>query len=165
MSSFLHSSTHFNSVEKSLFKLISDNSSYYLPYSIKEFFVDCYNKNQQKGLCEINDFMNTIRNISVLCTNLQYKNHDTVNLDADIEYSYQELITNTKNSIKLSDIDLLKALQSINYQIEINHLTNLRSLTKKEEVSMFILNELINSIAIHIVTNTTEYNNSKGWSL
>lgn len=171
MSSFLHSPTQFNSVQNALNNLLLDknNGSYHLPYKLKKYFPECYDKsNVTKGLSEINDFMNTIRNLSVLCVNLQYKEKDNcnmINLDADIETEYKYLITNSKSIIKLNNIDLLKALQSINYQIETEHLEQLRALTPIEKASMYILTELTNSIALHIVSNTDEYNKSKGWSL
>jgi hypothetical protein len=168
MSSFLHSANHFNSVEQGIINLIQRNANYYLPYSFKKLLPEAYQKSHNQKThkmgIEIKDFMNCIRSISVLCVNLQYKHHST-NVDEDIQNELFELMTNKKESTVLKPIDLLKALQSINYQIEIEHLKELRELTPKETASIFILNELINSIAMYIVTNTEDYNNSKGWSL
>ena len=157
MSSFLHSCTHFNSVEKALINLILDQNMYHLPYKLKTLLPDSSDRLKEKGKLELIDLMNTIRNISVLTTNLQYKEHS--------ENEYNMLMLDTKTSVNIDLVTLLKALESINYQIEIEHLTALRPLSKKEEATMFILSELINSIALHIIGNSDEYNKSKGWSL
>ena len=63
-----------------------------------------------------------------------------------------------------SDIPAYKALQCINYQLEIPHLTEIRKLTTEEELAIELLNEITGEIAMKIVRRLPEYNKA-GWSI
>jgi Tfp pilus assembly PilM family ATPase len=54
-------------------------------------------------------------------------------------------------------VEAYKALQCINYQLEIEHLKELRHLTAQEELAMELLHEITGEIAMKIIRSLPEY--------
>lgn len=163
MSSFINSAKHFNSVEEAVCNL-AYNDQFYLPYSLKTICGKWYDsrKNTIEAIHEeIKAHFDTLRELQALCVTLQYKHHyPPGTLNAQIEVETEE--TKQKTEIEpLTIHGIFKALGCISYQIETEHLKELRQLTQKEEDALFFLDELQNSIAHYIVGNTPEYEEAK----
>ena len=157
MSSYICSAKHFNSIEKKIKDLVQDND-FYLPYSLKSIVPKFYNK-QKNSLDdifkEIENIINTLREINVLCVSLQYKHHYIGTLDKEIE---RELIdVKQKTEIKeLSIHGLYNALSCLSYQIELEHLKDIRELSSEEKKAIIFLKEFKISICEHIVANLSK---------
>ena len=166
MSSFICSPKHFNSVETALKSIISDKD-FDTPYSLKPIYPKLFNKsnlNYKELSNQIKDIVDTLRKINVLTVSLQYKDNYIGTLDNEIQKEINYLLTNRNNEQYLSPTALYKALQVINYQIEIEHLTEIRELDTHESNALLFLKEITIAVATFIVTNTEEYNNAD-WSI
>lgn len=155
MSSFICTPKHFNSIEAKFFKMLY-RGDFYCPYSLKEICPKWYNKRnwtQEVIEEEIFNHLNTLRELNALCVCLQYRDSaEPGTLDKDIEE--QTKITKIKTSIKdLTDLGFYNALRCLFYQIETEHLKELRSLTVEEENAMQFLDIIINVLANYIVGN------------
>lgn len=158
MSSFICSPTHFNSIEFYLVqKQLGSDQIYCLRKLAKTI-------NKWATSEEITGFMDTLRELSVLCVSLQYKHHYENKLDAEIAEQRNTLFNNKTTKAHLNDISAYKALQCINYQIEIFHLKELRNLTAPEEMAMELLHEITGEIAMKIVRTLPAYEKA-GWSI
>ena len=113
---------------------------------------------------EITAFVDTLRELNVLCVSLQYKHHYEGVLDKEIQEQKAELMENKKDATHLNDVDAFKSLQCLSYQIEIRHLKDLRELTVMEELAMALLEEMTNEIATHIVRKLPAYEKAR-WGL
>jgi hypothetical protein len=161
MSSYICSPKHFNSIAESLKVLIS-KSNFYLPYELKEKFENIVNK-KNDWQNEIDLIVDELRKINVLAVTLQYKHHYEGVLDAEIAKENLQVFEKTP-IFKLSPINLFKQLQCLDYQIEVEHITDIRNLTELEENAMLFLNEIINVIACYICKNSNEYDEC-GWGI
>lgn len=149
MSSFIHSAEMFNSVEH---KILSAKTS------------DKVWELREVSKAQIQSMIEQIRSISVLCVCLQYKHHYEGVLDVEIEKEIKS-VNSTKEFKRMNSlVDLIKAMNSINYQIEINHLKDLRNLTDLENDALELFDKIETAICKHIVSNLSEYDNSKWWS-
>lgn len=154
MSSFICSSEHFNSVEAKL-HLLAAGRGFYLPYSLRDICPKWYNK--QDHLIEpieqeISYLIDVLRLLNVVCVSLQYKSHYEGILDQEI----QEQITLVKTKTETKEITLhglYNALRCINYQIEIDHLQELRELTPEEGKALEFLKLITISIGQQIISN------------
>ena len=166
MSSFIHNAKHFNSVEQA-FKRLAIDRSFYFPYSFKQCF-PVLQRSHDHGFATINEeikqIFDTIREISVLCVTLQYKDYYAGKLDAQIEVEKNDLMSNKKQFKGLNNIETLVALQSIDYQIEIEHLKDLRPLTDQESNALFFIKEMISKLALYIVSKLPETDKAQ-WSI
>lgn len=153
MSSYVHSNLHFNSVEKSLVQYMKDNKDFH--YSLTPIFSKKFNSEMVKP------FMDTIRKLSVLCVTYQYKHHYE-NVEKEIDEETEILFSDMNSFKKLNNpIDLIKALKSISYQIEIEQLKKVRDLEESELNSMKLLEVLPYAIALHEIIKSKAYNESK----
>ena len=166
MSSYICDSKHFNSIEKNLIDLI-EKDDFYIPYVLKDVLPNWYNKRKstvEAIIEELKPLINAIRELNVICVSLQYKDHYKGVLD-------NEITTQLENNTKKTEIKnltlhgLYNALRCTKYQIELEHLKELRELTDIEEKSMLFLKEIIISIGKDIIsklpddkTNTWEGN-------
>jgi hypothetical protein len=161
MSSFICSPKHFNSIEKSVIYLTQD-SNFYFPYSFKNTFPELYDKrhySQDKIDLKVKQTIDTLRELNVLCVSLQYKHHYPGTLDKEIAEQLE--VAKMKDAGQsLTNISLLKQLQCLNYQIETEHLKELRSLTPDEENAMFFIEELKNALAMDIINKLPDYDKS-----
>jgi hypothetical protein len=165
MSSYICSPKHFNSIEEKLKNLVYD-SNFYLPYSLKDILPKWYNKKDNSFdviFVEIKNIINSLRELNVLCVSLQYKNHYVGRLDQEIENEL--VIVKQKTEIKgLSKHGLYNALSCLNYQIELEHLKDLRNLTLEEENAMKFLKEFKISLAEDIIRELEE-DKTNTWSI
>lgn len=166
MSSFICSPKHFNSIEASI-KNLAYGSQFYFPYSFKQKFNALYEKRKatfdNMDTC-VNNVIDELRRLNALCVSLQYKHHYEGRLDKEIEEQTEILMNSKKEHKILNKYELLAAMKCVNYQIEEEHLKELRALTESEEDALFFMSEMINCLAMDIVTNLPEYEKA-GWSI
>lgn len=163
MSSILLSARHFNSVEYGIKKLAM-NQQFEFCYAIRKQYyplIDRHYVEIETVEKTVSEIMDEIRKLSVLCYHLQYKKDYPGTLDQEIQ-EWNEILFNDKNNIlKLSDIELYAALNSVSYQIEIDHLEELRQLTPKEQNALVFLELFKSDLLEHIVSHTQEYKDAK----
>lgn len=161
MSSFICTAKHYNSIESKL-HLLACNSQFYWPYEIGQMYPDLANRYTLQTAKEkiITGIIDTIRELNVICVNLQYRHHLTGKLDSQIESDNIEIKQKT-SIIALNDIALIKALQCCYYQIELHHLKELRELTEGEKNSMLFVSALINHLALNHINKLESYNIAK----
>jgi hypothetical protein len=166
MSSFICSPKHFSSVENSI-KHLAYGNNFQFPYSFKEKFPELY---ERKHYCLnqiedcISEIMDTLRGLTAICVSLQYRKEYAGKLDDEIAEQTNYLIENKWDWTTLSSVELLKAIECLAYQIETNHLKELRNLTEQEENALFFLKEMKISLAFVIVHETPSYKSAK-WSI
>ena len=166
MSSFIPSSKHFNSIEQSLISLTM-SSEFYFPYSFKSRFPKLYNKRNYTQDCidaEVRQIVDTLRELTAICVSLQYKHHYTGTLNSEIQGQIEILNHDKKSYNSLTKIGLYKALSCVGYQIEAEHLKELRDLTTEEENALFFVNEMQNTLSMDIVRNLPSYD-SEMWNI
>jgi 2-keto-4-pentenoate hydratase/2-oxohepta-3-ene-1,7-dioic acid hydratase in catechol pathway len=157
MSSFIHSSTHFNSVQKAIENYLEARKDF--SYSLNPVF------DQPFTVAMVKPFMDTLRKLSVLCVSYQYEDHYE-NIDAEIKTQTEILFSDLKTTKIINNpIDLIRAIGSIDYQIEISHLEEVRDLEVGEVNTMKLLKVLPHAIALEEIKNTKQYDESKTWSL
>lgn len=159
--SLLLSAIHFNSVERGIIKLSYDKD-FILPLPLsrvfpKWFYMEESGYSKESVENEIKKFFNHVREFSVLCVNLQYADSAKGNLQDKIRSEKTDLLTNSDTFVDLSLIGLLKALESTTYQLEIEHVIQLRQLTPDEQNIMFALLEFAKHLRIMIIRNLQEY--------
>ncbi len=163
MSSFINTPKHFNSIEFSIQNLFW-GSKFYCPYSFKAVFPELYDKKHystERIEKVVTGIMDTLRELSVLCVTLQYKHHYNGTLDNEIVSQKTMLLTDRKDKVLLSNVGLYKAIGNVLYQIETEHLKELRALTPDEENCLFFFKELRNELAADIVSELPEYQDAK----
>jgi hypothetical protein len=146
MSSFLHSAKHFNSIEMSLIELKKNNS--------RTGF--CYNV----SVIEIQQVMQCYRNFSCVCVTNQYKHHYD-NVAEELERSKKSL--ENERFVILKPIDLYKAIQSMEYQIEFPHLE--REFSDREKLAVLKFKDIKFELADLIIQDLREYDDSRCWSI
>ena len=147
MSSFLHSSKHFNSIEKSIIEL--KRSSKYSGF--------CYDI----AIFEIELVIAHYREFSCICVINQYSNHYK-NPVLEIQ-SCREALSDGSNHILLKPIELYKAMLSMEYQIEFDYLN--RDLTDTEKIAIEKYKNIKDQLSYLIINSLPEYNNSNTWSI
>jgi len=109
----------------------------------------------------IESIVDTLRQLTAICVTLQYAHHYDGKLDEQIKAETDELMEHKKESRDLTKLGLLKAMQCINYQIEVEHLTELRQLTQAEQNALKFLRLMTDDITSDIVHNLPEYKTEK----
>ena len=155
MSSFICSPKHFNSVERALLRATIQQ---YPEWNLYDGSRDI---DKQQAL--IREHMLTLRELSALCVNLQYKHHHQGELDEVIQADIAEL-KNASISRELSLIELHKACSCISYQIETEHLEELRPLTGNERTAILFLESIKTKLALHIIKALPEYDKAE-WEI
>lgn len=166
MSSFIPSAKHFNSIERTVI-FLTQNSNFYFPYSFKDKFPKIYNgRHFSQDLIdkEVISIIDTLRELTPLCVTLQYRHHYEGKLDKEIIEQTEILKHDKKGGEPLTKIGLFKALQCLSYQIETDHLKQLRNLTTEEENALFFIDELKNTLAVDIVSSLPDYEAQK-WEI
>lgn len=153
MSSFTCSAKHYNSIESALHQLISKDM--FCPaYELKEICPNWYERhhaNHKAIKQEFSEHIDTIRELNALCVSLQYKDHYEGVLDKEIKEQIEYV--KEKTEIKyLTPHGLYNALRCANYQIEIEHLQELRKLTESEQNAMKFLEVMINHVGAYIIS-------------
>jgi hypothetical protein len=95
---------------------------------------------------------------------LQYADHYKGTLDQEIKEETASLLNDKKTAQDLNDIELLKCLNCLSYQIEPEHLTELRPLVPTEENALFFLEEMQKALANKIINDLPAYDKAK-WGL
>ena len=148
----------FNSVSLTLQDLTT-NQNFYFPYSLKDAYPVLTSKNHYSNKLTfkvVDDLVDTLRTINVLCVSMQYAHHYPGTLDAEIKAELTAVF-NRSGGKQLSKIALLSQLNCLDYQIEINHLIELRELTITESNAMLFLKEFRNSLAMDIIMDLPAY--------
>jgi hypothetical protein len=170
MSSFICSPKHFNSIEWNVREMLNTKNDFDLPYDAQKVFTGIYKsswkKHEPQQVNEIvKNLINDLRKINVLCVTLQYKEHYAGKVDQEIE-TQTEILTGVGREEKpviLTPLGLYNSLNCVKYQIEIEHLTELRELNANEERAMYFLKVLIDELAKYIVSKLPEDKNT--WSI
>ncbi|WP_270561474.1 hypothetical protein [Bacteroides cellulosilyticus] len=163
MSSFINSSKHFASVKKSIITLRyreKDIMKFKIARLLPELSV-LNSRNQEMAEEKINEIIDTIIDIQVICVCLQYKHHYIGTLDKKIYETQEHIKGNLETGEILSKIALFKAIQSILYQIELEHLTDLRPLSQKEETALKFMDILKEALMYSIIRNLDEYDKAE----
>jgi len=147
MSSFLHSAKHFNSIEKSLIDLKKNNSAHGFCYNVSKI--------------DIEQVMKHYRKFSCICVTNQYAHHHD-DINAELASCFQSL-TSDQSYVILKPIELYKAITSMEYQIEFNHLG--REFDDSEKLAVLKFNEIKMSLCDLIINKLPEYDNCRGWSI
>ena len=147
MSSFLHSAKHFNSIEKSLIELKKNNGAYGFCHNISKI--------------DIEQVMKHYRKFSCICVTNQYATHHE-DINAELACCFKSLASD-ESYIILNPIELYKAISSMEYQIEFNHLG--REFDDSEKLAILKFNEIKLSLSDLIINKLPEYNNCIGWSI
>jgi hypothetical protein len=113
---------------------------------------------------EVTALCDELRRLNVLCVSLQYKHHHEGTLDAEIKTETDDLLTNKAEKKDLTILGLYNALRCIRYQIETEHLKDLRGLTPEENKAVTFANFCIDELAHLMVSNLPE-DTSCHWSL
>ena len=165
MSSFIHTGCHFNSVERAIqYALVSREEFFTYRLKRKLPLLDDNHYGIDRVYEQTTRYMDCIRKLSVLCVSLQYKHHYEGTLDREIEVQTEILMRDKSESKVLNKVGLYKALQSMGYQIEVEHLRGLRELTQEEEEALQMIQILEDDLAHEIVHGLSEYDNAE-WSL
>lgn len=165
MSSFICSPKHFNSVEKAI-QGVCRNQRFHFDHEIRKMYP--YLSGDISMIDAMDDtvsgIMDEIRKLSVLCVCLQYRHHYEGTLNIEIEQQTGILINDKANYKKLGDIELYIAVQCIDYQIETEHLTDIRPLSPNEEMAYRFLRVFECNLAKYIVSRLPEYEKA-GWAI
>lgn len=160
MSSFICSNKHFASIAKGIMCIIGTNS-FYVSYNLKQIAPQIYSYkqtlNEQSAIKEVNSFIGTLMELQVLCVSLQYRHHYEGHLDQEISEQREILHIPCNNPVPLSPAALYKSIHCALYQIETEHLEELRPLTSKEKDCLAFFQLFAANIADHIVSCLPEY--------
>ena len=166
MSSFICSPIHFNSAERKIFNMIRYEDRFTTPYELKEILPKCYEHKHYSDESiedELKTIFNTLRELQVVCVSLQYKHHYD-NVDNEISQNIKVLKGDTKTVKHLTPHGLYNALRCINYQIETEHIEELRPLTPEENNAMQFLYDMSNALA-HFLVMSMETNEADKWAI
>ena len=158
MSSFICSSKHFNSIERTVINLTQDQN-FYFPYAFKCVYPELYEKRyytQDRIDSAVTEIVNVLRELNVLCVSLQYKHHYPGTLDKEIS-EQKAIVSDRAQSANLSKIELYKALICVSYQIEEQHLTELRQLSQQETNALFFIKEMKGALSADIIRSLPDY--------
>jgi len=151
MSVMILNAKHFNTVQFHLKKVFDEKD---FEYSIRPLY---------DGRIDLDEFFKTIKDISVKCFYMKYKNHHA-NIETEIANDLSEL--NKDKSIDLNVIicneDLINSIVSIDYQIETELFENF---TEKETKCLELLHKLPFILSYHQIKNSVKYKNSNSWSI
>lgn len=160
MSSFICSNKHFASIAEGIIRIIETNS-FHVSFHLKLIAPHVYNykrtSDEQSAMKEINSFIETLMELQVLCVSLQYSHHYEGRLDQEISEQRKILHIPCKNPVSLSPVALYKSIQCALYQIETEHLEELRPLSQKEQDCLTFFQLFANNIAGYIVSRLPEY--------
>jgi hypothetical protein len=158
MSSFICTSKHFTSIEKKMHQLINKDD-YYTPYELREVCPKNYDKRNnliETMEAEISKHIDTLRTLNAVCVILQYKHHYKGTVNAQISSEVNE-VHRKSQPVELTTMGVYKALKCVIYQIELNHLEELRELRTEEKNAMKYIKETISFLATYILTNSEEW--------
>jgi|TARA_R110000868_G_scaffold74337_8_gene214965 hypothetical protein len=161
MSSFICSSRHFNSIEAAALRVLRE--SRYNTFDLKAVGLYKYDVTPKDTINVLTGLISSLRDINVLCASLQSRKHFEGKLDFIIEAGLIE-VRHGKQMVNLSDLGLLNALNCLDYQIELEHLTEIRTLTVEELRAIEFLKLFRNSLALFICGNLPEDKTNK-WSI
>ena len=105
---------------------------------------------------EIEEFVNVLSELQIICVCLQYRKNTQGGLDKEIQQQ-SEFVKQKTSLERMNEAGAYKALSCIRYQIETEHLQELRDLTLEEEKAMKVLTDIIHELAAMIVQELPEY--------
>jgi hypothetical protein len=167
MSSFINTPKHFSTIKTNLARLIiygdvndRQKINFYLPYEMKNTHPIIYDNTYfvEEREKEIFNEIDIFAELQALCVCLQYKHHSD-KLDEDIKVNCKEVKTIVKTE-RISIIALFKLIGCALYQVETEHIKELRALTKEEKRALQFMKDIHNEIAHHVVYNSKDFKNS-----
>lgn len=165
MSSIICTPKHFYSIERALQEMIL-SKGLNIPYSLREICPKSYQLNPKdiKAITsEISTLIDTLSELNVICVNLQYRHKFKGKLNSQIQAEI--LHVKQRNCFKhLSKLGLYNALGCLSYQIEIEHLLELRPLEEREVKAMEFLKEITIALGQRIITELPEDTTNK-WDI
>lgn len=166
MSSFICSKRHFMSIAVSSVCLLRKDD-FYLSKKLGDITPELVNRHSLKDKHlerGINTLIVTLMELQVLCVSLQYRHHYEGRLDEEIREQREILQEKCNNPLMLPPVGLYQAIQCALYQIETEHLVELRPLTMDEEKCLHFFEQFESDIAKYIVRESPEYRQQK-WSI
>lgn len=166
MSSFICSKRHFMSIAESSVRLLREDE-FYLSKKLGDIVPELINRNllKDKHLERgMNTLIATLMELQVLCVSLQYRHHCEGRLDEEIREQREILQEKCYNPLMLPPVGLYQAIQCALYQIETEHLVELRPLTMDEEKCLHFFEQFAIDIAKYIVRQSPEYRQQQ-WSI
>lgn len=166
MSSFICSNKHFVSIERGIVCMLQKND-FFPSFMFKKIAPQIYSyrrTSSQLAIEEINSFIEILMELQVLCVSLQYRHHYEGHLDREISKQREILHIPCNNPMPLSPAGLYKSIQCALYQIETEHLEELRPLLPKEKDCLTFFRQFAINIADYIVSRLSEYDKSP-WSI
>jgi hypothetical protein len=169
MSSFICSPKHFNSCEKAAIEFLAPQNDRYSQFLGSDFYNEYPDFNRANLTPiefkeNISKVFDTLRELQVLCVSLQYKHHYTGKLNEEIQEQKDILMTEKTETVYLNNINLYSALNCLNYQIELEHLTEITPLSQEQKKAYDFLSRLIDALAHRIVRESKDYNKAN-WSI
>lgn len=160
MSSFICSNRHFASIAEGIVRIIRTDS-FHVSFNLKQIAPRIYSykrtSDEQSAIKEVYSFIETLMELQVLCVSLQYRHHYEGHLDQEISEQREILHIPCNNPVSLSSAALYKSIHCALYQIETEHLEELRPLTQKEQDCLTFFRLFADNIADHIVSRLPEY--------
>lgn len=160
MSCFICSASHFNSVEDGITRLFIHEDLFLFPVSVREIAYELFDKSYsawRQGEKRIKSIMDTLRDLNVICVGLAWNEPDmwkTMILE-------KEAVKVKTKIVHLNNIELYKAIQCIEYQIEIEHLEALGEVSMEQKAALFFLKEVKATLATFILCNSEDYEKAK----
>lgn len=156
MSSQTNDSRHFNSVERALQQDATSNRQYCcqpLRNALREARKETDDEKNQF----VTEFIDTLRQLQPRFVFAQY---DMGSPESEILY----LMTNKQDFTPLTNMGLYKALECIDYQMEMEYIGGPDKLSPKEAEALRLLKECINEMAKHICRGLHAYEREE-WTI
>lgn len=165
MSSFICSPETFNSVENQIPEILRKdmfNTGVFRDVMPELYRYSDFTDKQRKQ--KISELMDALRELNAVCVSLQYRHHYEGKLDNEIQTQTAILLQNKRKCRHLNVYGVYKQLQCITYQIEPEHLTNLRDLTEIEAQALEFAKIMKTQIAHYIIQGLEAYD-SEPWGI
>jgi hypothetical protein len=156
MSSFICDPEHFASVQAGLIQLQQSNSGHPKPYR-KQWQE---NISMDDMVAKVRGYISTLQRLQSTCVCLQYKHHEG-NRPRDIVASVRYYQTGKHRAYSLSMAGIVKGLACILYQIETEHLEEIRPLNDTEKAALEWAKDYKNGLAMYILTQSSEWNKAE----
>jgi hypothetical protein len=161
MSSNICSSRHFNSIEAAALRVIKETR--YNSYDLKAVGLYRYELAPNDIFNVLTGLISSLRDLNVLCVSLQNRKNYEGSLDSVIEACRLE-VRKDKQMVTLSNLGLLNACNCLDYQIEVEHLEEIRPLSEEELKALEFLKLFRGSLALYVCSELPEDKTNK-WSI
>ncbi len=122
MSSYIVSDKHFSTIENHLINLIEKRNDY-LGFYLKEY--GFYDKTPKELRNHVRTYVESLKELNVLCVSFQYKHHYVGNLDKEIKSHFKTNYFDVTPKA-ITNIQFYNGLKCLDYQIEFHHIKGIR---------------------------------------